>query len=399
MNSEARRLFRTALLFCVLVDLSSQPVEAESTLTVEAVRLPENAEVQFSVSAANAPKTTESALNERSDVAKSATANFRVFLDLNTISNLKDAFYRYDIYVINVSKPNHPVTKYLVQADPIGVFDDQWKEINFEITDGQIKETGTIRIPIHSFASKSNLMPDASSVSVQEVRLSHPTLIHIRLQNTFSDMGISVDPKADISTEQAGYWDGLKILPSFGRDKIHVDKNSTEGAFDVTLQPNLLQVLTASLPLLRDGQSHTDISVSVNYHADYGGWDRRKELRIPIRFVPSIWSLICSVMLGAVLGAFLASLLSNKPPKRITISKLLASCALGLIAEVIGMILVYNNSRLVLLGLELNPSQLLTALMIGVFSGAVVVWRSEAIQRLFDRLLDKQEAGGEHDSP
>jgi hypothetical protein len=55
------------------------------------------------------------------------------------------------------------------------------------------------------------------------------------------------------------------------------------------------------------------------------------------------------------------------------------------------MILVANNSKLVLLGLELNPFQLLTGFMIGVICGGIVVWRGDAIKHLFERLTQEEK--------
>lgn len=388
LNPHCKRCSAALGLFLLLY---SPSLAADTRLKVDVLRLPENAEVEISASPADSLKATKADLDNKPDVIATDTKNqkFRLYMDLSTIKNLKDAYYLYDVYVTG---GGHSVPAgFRLRANPIGVFDDGWREINFEIDDGVASDSGTIRIPIHSFSPKDPLSADESSGSIHEVYLGDESHVHVQLQNSLGDMGISIDPKAEVTSDEMGYWSGIKIDPWLGSTNIVLQKQAREKVFDIALRPNVFQALTASLPPSRDGQAHSKVSVSINYHVDYGGADRRIEIQIPIRFVPSIWTIFIVVVVGGFLGATLCVLLPTRRPKRMTIAAVISAIVFALIVEVIGMILVANNSKLVLLGIELNPFQLLTSCIIGVLCGAVVMWRADAIQTFFDRLVTRAE--------
>jgi hypothetical protein len=361
---------------------------ADTNLTVQTLR-PENGQVEITSSANNLTNKSVTDLEKRSDVARVDTRNhkFRLYVDLSNITPYKDAYYLYDIYVSRLANgPQLPIG-YRLQAEPIGSFSDGWREITFEIQAGSEADSGTIRIPIHSFTPVDALIPDNSLTKIHEVALAQESTIQVRLRNVLEDIGITVDPKAEISTEQSGYWKKLEITSPNGRTILTVPKSSTADVFELKIQPDAFQALTASLPPLRDGSAHTELTVNINYHVDHGGGDRRFELHIPIRFVPSIWSLLLIVLLGACVGTVFCSLLPSGHKKgNLKSSSFIAAIALGMIVEVVGMILIANNSKLILLGLELDPFQLLTSFMIGVICGGLVVWRGDAIKDFFARL-------------
>ena len=64
-----------------------------------------------------------------------------------------------------------------------------------------------------------------------------------------------------------------------------------------------------------------------------------------------------------------------------------AAAAFSLVVEAVCILLVAGGSKLVIFKQEVNPSQLLTVLLIGFASGLIIVWRSDALRSWLDRLI------------
>jgi hypothetical protein len=268
-------------------------------------------------------------------------------------------------------------------------FQDGWKEVGFEVIDDSKAYAGVIKLPIHAFSSSPVLRPGDQTARLHFVGLGSESTIQIRLSNVLGDMGVTIDPEAIVSTEQEDLWASMKIVPVRISTGLHLEKGETEQLFDLKLQPKPFEALTASLPPLRADQPQGSVIVNVNYRVDHGGVDRRLELELPIRFVPSIWSLFTLVCGGACIGILFGFILPGQNHTKVSGKAFSAAITLGLIVEIVAMVLVSNDSKLVILGFELNPFQLLTSLLVGFFSGLMVAWRAEAIRSFFDKVTDR----------
>jgi hypothetical protein len=371
---------------------------AEPALKWDPLKLPENAEVRFVSHPSLQSVTLEDLTKLDTSFADTTKGKFRLYVDLKRVMPIKDAFYTYDAYLQKIGDTG-PLRRYQMQADPIGSFPDGWKEVGFNVIDGISVDTGVIKLPIHPFSASQALSPVENLKLLHDVSLGSESAIQIRLSNTLEDMGIALDSNAFVSTEQKGLWKSLKITPIGNSDSLRLTKRETEQLFELKLQPNSFEALTASLaPLrsdqrqgsepLRSDQRQGSVIINVNYHVDNGGNNRRLDIEIPIRFVPSVWSLFALVCAGACLGVVFGLLLPVQNQLKFSGKTFGASIMFGLIVEIIAMVLVSNKSELIILGFELNPYQLLTSVLVGFFSGLTVAWRAEAIRTFFDKIAD-----------
>jgi len=91
------------------------------------------------------------------------------------------------------------------------------------------------------------------------------------------------------------------------------------------------------------------------------------EIPVPIRFKPSFWSLLLAVVVGSLLGAVFARLVSTQATKWYKAFSVAVIAAL--IVEVVGMLLVSAKSEFRLFNIDLDPYQLSPALVVGAFVG------------------------------
>lgn len=80
-----------------------------------------------------------------------------------------------------------------------------------------------------------------------------------------------------------------------------------DGAVVLNLRPNPWEALGASIFPLAPEQPHENPTLYVNYETP-GKIFGTLEIPVAIRFRPSFWSLILSVLAGAIAGSLLAQL-------------------------------------------------------------------------------------------
>src|SRR6476660_9938894 len=96
--SGTHRIPVRASLTIVLAGLFASLAIAETKLTVQTVRLPENAQIEITCSATKFTSDVANDLDKRSDLVRTDTKNhrFRLYIDLSNIRPFKDAYYLYD---------------------------------------------------------------------------------------------------------------------------------------------------------------------------------------------------------------------------------------------------------------------------------------------------------------
>jgi hypothetical protein len=182
-------------------------------------------------------------------------------------------------------------------------------------------------------------------------------------------------------------WKGAKVQPLQQGKPILVGEGEIDHVFDIKLSPSILDALAAPIPPIREDKPHTMLALLVGHQVEYGGHQRQLEIELPIRFVPSFWSLFLVVVLGSGLGIVFSFVLPGDTKTKVSWRTFVAAAAFSLIVEAVCILFVAGGSKLVIFKEEVNPSQLLTVLLIGFASGLIIVWRSDALRSWLDRLI------------
>jgi hypothetical protein len=158
-----------------------------------------------------------------------------------------------------------------------------------------------------------------------------------------------------------------------------------DGAVVLNLRPNPWHALGASIFPLAPDQPHETLTLYVNYDSP-GGIPGTLEIPVAIRYHPSFWSLILSVLVGAAVGSLLAQLVMAKNVDGMKWYRAFAVALLASgIAEVLGIMLVYGGSEFRLFGFELDPYQLLPVAAVGALVGLVGFRNADSFLKLFQK--------------
>jgi len=99
---------------------------------------------------------------------------------------------------------------------------------------------------------------------------------------------------------------------------------------------------------------------------------RTQSIEIPFRFVPNLLHVALALVLGAVLGAALRTALAwrgGRSGVRGAARRVVVGALGAIVAGLVGGLLVTHDSRFVILGFDLNPLELLPAIVLGILCG------------------------------
>ncbi len=117
----------------------------------------------------------------------------------------------------------------------------------------------------------------------------------------------------------------------------------------------------------------------VDYNVDGGGGVKHLPIALPIRFTPSFWHLAIMVVAGALLGIGLAAVLARLKQRTKTsgaadttqakspwptVGHVLMTIFLTVVAVGLLVLLASRDSKLVILGFDLDPRQMIPAFVV-----------------------------------
>lgn len=362
------RSTRNALLgLVVLFSICLRPISASVTLQIPDVNLPDG-KVEFRPGVCDSvgmPAVLPQQMPE------TTTNSYVVMVDLVNTTHGSYGYFVYPIYV-HSNSGNGRDCVFHVQVLPSGTFVDKMADVSFHVGEGTVMEDGTTRIPLYNFAYSKSILQGHAGTKLSSVSLNGETTLDITLSNVLADLAIGLYPDVTVSPEHGSYWDGgpkaILQLPH-SSSRILNAAQTLDGAVALSVRPNPWHALGASIFPLAPDKPHETMTVYVNYDTP-GGVPGTLEIPVAIRFRPSFWSLILAVFAGAIAGSLLAQL-GKKPGAddmkwyRAFAVALLAS----VIAEVLGIMLVYGGSEFRLFGFELDPYQLLPVAAVGALVG------------------------------
>jgi hypothetical protein len=363
--------------------LCSYPVQASVTLKIPDVNLPDG-KVEFRTGACEQAPAPPGAAQQ---LPQTGTTSYTITFDLG---NTTHGSYGYFIYPFYVSSNNGGAQScaFRVQVLPSGTFSDRMSDVSFQVGEGAQLEDGSVRIPLYNFVYAKPILQGSSGMQLTPVSLSGETSAYLTLSNQLADLPIGLYPSMKVSPSHQSDWQGDQQaalqLPLTGSSLLGAGQ-ALDRAVVLSLHPNPWHALGASIFPLAPDKPHETLTVYVHYDTP-GGIPQFLEIAVPIRFQPSFWSLILSVLVGAIVGSLLAQLVkkANAPGMkwyRAFAVALLASA----IAEVLGIVLVYGGSEFRLFGFELDPYQLLPVAAIGALVGLVGFRNADDFLKLFNR--------------
>lgn len=329
-----------------------------------------NAKVQFLVvGEEGSPVAVDELPLNTERFSSSHTASFAVYADLQAIRPGKYiAEYQYELIVVPRSDADG-ARRFQVKGVPIGSFMDSVVEVEYEVGRGDTVEAGTLRLPVFSFSSPP-LLEYERPARVVETSLGRDLEVPIPLRNLMEGLPMRVRT-VDRPMMNGGSWTelGFSRVGQVGtQHEIEIPPGGRSGNdLKIVGQPAPLAALRGAFNLVPPGHPHERIRFSLDY-SSWGGIERPLAVEIPIRFVPSPPSLLLALLAGTVVGS-LASLTLSGNRLRTWPRAFATAMVLALIAEGVAMVLVVADSRFRLLGLELDPFQLLPTFMIGALVG------------------------------
>jgi uncharacterized membrane protein YczE len=109
---------------------------------------------------------------------------------------------------------------------------------------------------------------------------------------------------------------------------------------------------------------------------------------VPLRFRPSILSLLTSLIAGVALGSLIPLLASKRGTMRTWGRATVTALVVAIILELVGIFLVANNSKFVLFGFNLDPWQTLPVLLLGIANGLLGFEAAKKLKFIQDKKTD-----------
>jgi hypothetical protein len=288
---------------------------------------------------------------------------------------------------------------YNVVATPTGTFADVQKDVNFTVGSGA-QSTVSINLPLHStnYSGALQWMADDPPAAVVPVSASQGPVI--TLQNNLEGLSIHVSRIGVVKENCPQCWresEQPPIAPLSAGEKVYPALN---------LRPKPLSALWSTVSSLKPGATQDLLTVVVDYSVDEGGSIKQLYFNLPVRFTPSFWQLTIVVVAGTILGIALAEVLvkitapakktegaranaaartaSANPRKSLgaTASRGLMTMFLTVVAVGFLVLLASYDSKLVILGLDMDPRQMIPAFIVAALiagGSPVRTWASGII--------------------
>jgi hypothetical protein len=335
--------------------------------------------VEFTViSAGTVPAEAMAALNVQE--VQTDSHNHTLLVDLQSLKRGKFDRFTIDVYLRKAQKPGEAVSKFVVAEDPTGSFRDQRAPVPFYVVTATGDDPGTVSLPLHSAYGSDNLSikPNESPLPVG---LGGPSMKNIPVTSNLDNLRTTVN-SVSLRSECVPCWRSLSA-------SIVQGTLSPQGttSLSLSLHPNSLVTLFSKAMIMKPDKSQDTVLVDVSSTSEQGGAASPQEFSIPIRFTPSWLALSVCVFLGAGLGAFLGWLIVSSTPGAAPFVGKTTIAAVGM-AFVVWLVSLtafsLTDTRVVIGGVSLDPTQLIPAFLISLFAaGGTPV--TDRIQRVWSK--------------
>jgi hypothetical protein len=302
-------------------------------------------------------------------------------------------FIRYRFYV-KPKAPDEGVKECVISGRPSGSFHPQLADVNLYVGEEAAgRDSATIHLPILGLTSPDYLTYPHWT-EPEKIEIGHENEIDLQLQNLLADWPIRISAVSQPSRKEI--WQQAELLVKGQKEFAPFDIPTGGVSKDrlvLKLSPNSGRALLNALFSRNLKGDPENVTVSLEYTAQLGLKDLEKEtlvIPVPVRFVPWPPLLIFVLILGTLLGS-LIPLTTGQRRKADWLHAFSASLPTAILAWLIAILLVQNNSEFRLLGFALDPFQLLPAALIGALLG-LQGFRSLELLKRFIPGLGKEAA-------
>jgi hypothetical protein len=337
-------------------------------LTLQPVLLPGQGEFRFGEAIL---LESVDRLPEGHEVEMVSTPHYTVRADLDDVTySTEHGFFRYKFYVRSRSEPRGALTCFIVKGEPVGRFQAQPANVEFTVKDGEVEEGARIKLPIYGTDASGYLQIGRSWKEPEEVELPGDTEISFPLQNALASGKISVVGVRQPRKKKIWQMAGLRFQDSDKFEEFDVlPGQPVDGV--VVLVPNSAKALSKVFfpRVKRPGSEsgHETVIATLTYNTA-SGVPGSLNIEIPVVFVPSPFFLFLALAVGTLLGSVIP-ILSGQRRKTRWLRAFTTSLLIAIVVELLAIVLKSYDSEFRLLGIELDPQQLLSAMLIGVFMG------------------------------
>lgn len=342
---------------------------AQSTIEISPVVLDDEMRVDFESSRTGA--TDWPVAGE--DVTCATRAVYEVCLDLQGHRVNRLGVAEYIAFTRPRSDPGAS-SRWLITGHSQGEFDDRTAVVSLVASGEEGSETFNFKIPIHSKSSTGflSLAVTPEPAELIAVWIGSEMRVRIRAKNRLSDLAVHI-PRSSPPTvdHDEQYWQiaEARWLDDSTSDLV-VGAGEEVAVADVLLRSEGWNCLrTSILPTPKRWRDELGLRVNLRY-ASFGGGPRTGDLAIRIRFMPNLWSMLLALATGALVSVGVTAVGdSARRQSRKLVASLASTFLTGVVIIAIGIVLVSNDSEFRLLGYTLDPYQLLSIFLVGLFSG------------------------------
>lgn len=375
------KVLRNAPAFCAFflaAAFSACAIRAESTppqLTLDDVNVKQDGEVKFATLYLGAENRTDFP-TPRFLLGQTDDHAYRLYLDVDSIQQLRFNSFNFSAYLADAKLGTTAAHKYQITGNPTGTFRDAPVKVSFHVKNGATVATGSIDMPIYN-AKKTDLLAPDEQKEPEYVSVSGTTPIQVHLANAPDSLSIAV---TDMSVSESCPKCWKRISSSLNDKNPLRIESGAKSNLPIELIPNSIPALLQGALVIKPDLPHDTVFLTVTYHTDPGGADRKQTIPVKIRFGPGLIGLTLALLAGVALGLSARYLLTGQLGKQNErgLHAILSAIVFGLIAEVIGMMMTsYGNSKLVIFDLDIDPRQLFPAFILAVLvsgGSAVVAW-------------------------
>ncbi len=379
----------TALLrlaTALLLSLSPvRPLAAQSTdvsLELDSKKLEGGSEFQFLTQSSAQENSLPFSLQD--DAVRAAnTPVYSLAINLNTIHLDKyQTYFHYDFYVFPKASPS-AITHFFVIGKPIGPFPDRMADVSFRVGPSSSAEAGSITLPVVSTAGEAVLVPPEFP-KAQDIPLSGTGVVILRLENRLTNLPLTIR-NTSAAVPHNSYWQVVELhngTPRNAGELVLTPQGVSEGKLTLYLVPKTFSAVAASFLPLSARPSHDTIAVTLDC-ATLGGAIHSVPFNVPIRFSPWGPTLFLAAAVGALLGSVIPPLTVTGRAWSAWPRALAVAVLFALLAEGIALLLASAGSQVRLVGVDLDPYQLLPAAVIGCIVGVTGFKTADKFPTLF----------------
>jgi hypothetical protein len=303
-------------------------------------------------------------------------SGFRLYLDVDSIQQVRFNAFTFTVYLANANDAGKGSYKYQVTGNPRGSFRDTPVTVNFHVKTGSGNVPGGIVMPVYN-ATRTDLLTAEKQTEPSYVSVSGVTPVQIRLSNGPDTLPVLVTNVA-VGENCPNCWTRVGT-PVNSQASLQIEPGAN-ATLPIELEPNSIPALLHGALLIKSDVPHDTLAVTITYHTNPGGSDRKQTIPTQVRFGPGLIGLALALCAGVSLGLAARYLLTDRfgADKEKAVHAIVTAFVLGLIAECVGVMLTaYGSSKLILFGFDIDPRQLFPAFILAVLvsGGPVLISR------------------------